>query len=310
MPECANLSSNCYSPVSEAQPRRRGKKAAQNVAPQPQRSLFEDTSHPILPLLLPAFVGLNATIDDTPEDAKREVYLAGWRDLHTSWMAHCRASPHPKTVSNTVWRKLLFLGSSGSWPAGKVPSSSSDCNHHEASILLSYTLRDFPPSLPTNSSPPSNDESRFMMHELSVINFRFQLLALDCVLDETVPQASHLLSEADLEVSRLVHQRRRTELVTEYFGGSHDTFSVHDATFTLGFATEKWCDHVGTLRALAKLMGSWPGEKGGIWQQGEDPNLPQLVGPGMEWEKTLYTFFVQSYFNIFGFPLVLPRCRT
>ncbi|KAL0065894.1 hypothetical protein AAF712_007015 [Marasmius tenuissimus] len=59
-----NLSSNRYSLVSEAQPRRQGKKVAQNVAPQTQCSLFEDTSHPILPLLLPAFVGLNATIDD------------------------------------------------------------------------------------------------------------------------------------------------------------------------------------------------------------------------------------------------------
>ncbi|KAK1223052.1 hypothetical protein PQX77_014088 [Marasmius sp. AFHP31] len=327
----SSSSSNRYSPIYGDQTRKRSKKCSQNVlittaAPQQQRSLFKDHSHPILPLLFPTFVGLNTTIDDrhserrtvpgkapkleqivpdpavfvgTNDDAKRQVYLVGWRRMRPSWLAHCQTLPHPKAVSNGVWRKLLFLESSGSWPSGK-----------QATILLNDTLRDFPTSVSSKLPPPSNEESKLMMHKLSIINFRFQLVSLDCMLDQTIPQASHSISQAELQVLRLTHQRQRAELVVTFFGRSYDTFLVHGAMFMLGFAAERWRDCVDALKALARLMRSWPGVRDGIWERENDPNLAQLVGPGMEWEKVLYKFFVQSYFNVFGFPPVLPRHRT
>ncbi|KAK1222604.1 hypothetical protein PQX77_014539 [Marasmius sp. AFHP31] len=352
----SSSSSNHYSPIPQAEPRKRGKKQSQNgmsdklylhfailittAAPKQQRSLFDDLSDPILPLLLPTFIGLSATIDDrhigrqivpgkaprlelivpdpavfvgTQDDSKRRVYLTGWRRMRPSWLARCQTLVHPKTLSNAIWRKLLFLDSSGSWPSGKVPLSQSDEDHQEASILLNDTLRDFPTSVTsvsTNLPPPNNNESKLMLHELSFINFWFQLVSLDCGLDQTIPQASRTISQAELQVSRLAHQQRRVKLIATFFGGSHDTFSVHGTTFTSGFAAEKRCDRVDALKSLARLMRAWPGKRDGIWEHEKDPNLAQLVGPGMEWEKALYKFYVQSYFNVFGFPPVLPRRRT
>ncbi|KAK1229040.1 hypothetical protein PQX77_007910 [Marasmius sp. AFHP31] len=332
----SSSSSKRYSPIYGDQTRKRSKKRSQN-APQQQRSLFEDHSHPILPHLFPTFVGLNTTIDDrhserrtvpgkapkleqivpdpavfvgTNDDAKRQVYLVGWRRMRPSWLACCQTLTHLKAVFNGVWRKLLFLESSGSWPSGKVPSSQSDEDHQQATILLNDTLHNFPTSVSSKLPPPSKEESKLMMHELSIINFRFQLVSLDCMLDQTIPQAHHSISQAELQVLRLTHQRQRAELVATFFGGSYDTFLVHGAMFTLGFAAERWHDHVDALKALARLMQSWPGVRDGIWERENDPNLAQLVGPGMEWEKVLYKFFVQSYFNVFGFPPVLPRHRT
>ncbi|KAJ8081996.1 hypothetical protein PM082_007842 [Marasmius tenuissimus] len=308
-----SATSSRYSPLSGAQPRRRGKKASHN-APKQQCSLFDDITDPVLPCLLLIFLGLNLTINDRhpgrwygpgkfpkletivpdpvvfvgpKDDGKRTVYLTKWRRFRSSWLSRCSAQLHPQAVTNAVWRKLLFLASSGAWPAGAKAVTSSECDHQEASNLLTDTLRNFPSSTPSNSSPPTDEEVKSMMHELSLVNLRFQLVALDLASNQSAPKPSASVLEVELQVSQLAHRRRREDLVAAVFGGSHDTFSIHETTFVRGFAAERWPDGVDALRALETLMWTWPGEKNGIWGRVNDPNLPKLPGPGMEWERVV-----------------------
>ncbi|KAK1217695.1 hypothetical protein PQX77_019643 [Marasmius sp. AFHP31] len=202
----SSSSSNRYSLIPQAEPQKRGKKQSQN-APKQQCFLFDNLSDPILPLLLPTFIGLNAMINDhhsgrqimpgkaprleliipdpavfvgTQDDSKHQVYLTGWHRLEA-----CTSTTACKVDHN------LLLG---------------------------------------------------------------------------LPR--HILSPWH-----------------------------HGTTFMSGFAAEKWRDCVDTLKSLARLMRAWPGKRDEIWEREKDPNLAQLVGPGMEWEKAMYKFYVQSYFN-------------
>ncbi|KAK1231272.1 hypothetical protein PQX77_005612 [Marasmius sp. AFHP31] len=332
-----NLPPNRYSPYSANQPRRRGKKKTQQNPPQEQRSLFADIVHPLLPPLLTPFAGLNELIDihhprrhhetgkapklatvvpdpavftGPKEQAKRDVFLRGWQAFRSSWLARCQSSSgNTSFVANQVWKKLLYLEATGPSAASSEASSGSEREHQEASSLLSETLQQFPPS--SNPQSSLTDEGcKAMMHELSFINFRSQLVALDIELDQSLPQQDPSISAAELFVAKLAHRRQRMELVDGVFGGHGEAFSVGQLTFMVGFAAERWPERAHALRSLATLMDSWPGDKDAIWSRRDDPNFASLVGPGLEWEKVVYKYYVQSYYNTFGHPPVLPRCRV
>ncbi|KAK1225505.1 hypothetical protein PQX77_011555 [Marasmius sp. AFHP31] len=209
-------------------------------------------------------------------------------------------------ISNTIWRKLLFLNVSGVWPTGSTAPGQSDHDLQEAMQMLSDTLRDFPLPASANFSPLGNDDTK-LLHEMSVVNFHFQLLALNLALNQSIPQASPNVPESELHVSRLVHHQCWIDLVTAFFSAWHDTFTASDTIIVHGFPAKRWSDHVEAILALARLMKTWPGEKDGIWEHVDDPNLPKLIGAGMELEKVLYWFYAQSYYNMFGHPPVLPH---
>ncbi|KAK1215937.1 hypothetical protein PQX77_021433 [Marasmius sp. AFHP31] len=203
-------SSNRYSPYSEGQPRRRGKGTSQNP-PQEQCSLFSDVHNksgkaPKLAMIVPdpaVFAGVK-------EETKWDVYLKGWHAFRPLWLTYCWASSGtPSVISNHVWRKLLlYLEASGRWPANTTPKNAHEHDHQEASELLTDTLQHFP----TSSDPQpllNNEDSKLMMQELSVINFRAQLLALDRAMDWSIPQPGPLFSATKLQVAQLTHRRQQ-----------------------------------------------------------------------------------------------------
>ncbi|KAG7085793.1 hypothetical protein E1B28_003334 [Marasmius oreades] len=311
----------------------RGKKHRINP-PQTPHSLFSDLSHPLLPPLLTPWRDMNSMIDTqhplrqhspgksqklltiVPDPAmicgssedRLGPLLEQWSQLRGPWLTQCRdrnVQVEPK--SNAVWKKALSIHFIGTWPEGKTPKTNADHDHHEASRLVSTLL---PSHQPLPNLPPSSSDasrSRHLLHELSLINFRYQVIALDLVADQSVPKASPSLSQAELMVALANHSRSRGQLIDRIFGNAGDIFSVSQALFVNGFAAEKWSDRVDALRAFASLMHSWQGDKSSIWNRRDDPNLPVLLAPGSEWENVLIKFFVQAYFNHFGHPPILPR---
>ncbi|KAL0564208.1 hypothetical protein V5O48_017843 [Marasmius crinis-equi] len=150
--------------------------------------------------------------------------------------------------------------------------------------------------------------ARSLVHELSVINFRYQLLAVDEMADQTVPKPSAGLSVAELEVQRVKHRESRLALVDAIFAGGC-TFTTSEALFTHGIASHVWSQRLVALRAFWKIMTTWPGEKEKVWDRGANEKLDELAGAGMEWEESLIRFYVQTYYNFLGHPPVLPRRR-
>ncbi|KAF5375036.1 hypothetical protein D9758_000430 [Tetrapyrgos nigripes] len=157
-------------------------------------------------------------------------------------------------------------------------------------------------------------DAKSLIREVSLFNFRCQLSALDQVADKTRPKPSPMLSQADLETALAHHCRTRGRLIESVFNMS-DRFTHSPVPFTLhsmetntGLAAEHWAERQKSVHALWKLMDSWPGTKPDFWYRGEDDNLVNMPGPGAQWERCVAEFYVQAFYNYYGYPPVLP-CR-
>ncbi|KAL0569454.1 hypothetical protein V5O48_012513 [Marasmius crinis-equi] len=331
-----------HTPYDKSVPRRsRGKKGRQNP-PQPQLSRFSDlpADLPHLPPLICAFRGVNASIDvhhplvqSRPGEKKlslivpdpvlvfgsskpdrQRANLVQWAHFREAWIARCRDNTTvTEPIASGVWKNVLALSSIGLWDNEKTAATSLQQEHVAASELVSDTFWRYAPGRPLTSSPaspaPPTDDARRLVQELSWINFRYQLEALDKLADTTTPKPSPSLTAAELQVRMVRHHTDRSNLIQTVFGEEGDIFTVSDGPSIRGFVAENWRVRSSALRAFWKLMDSWPGEKDRVWGRGADENLEHLVGAGTQWENVLMRFYAQTYFNFFGFPPVLPRLR-
>ena len=152
-------------------------------------------------------------------------------------------------------------------------------------------------------------EGRKLVYELSVINFWYQIMALDELADSTLPMASGTVTQAVLMVARAQHRCHRIQLMHAVFGTHQDPFMAIDTSHNPHFASGVWVVHLPTLKAFKQIMDSWPGEKHTLWNCNNDPNLLNMPAEGFLWKKVLVQFYVQTYYNFIGFPPILPCCR-
>ncbi|KAK1226393.1 hypothetical protein PQX77_010638 [Marasmius sp. AFHP31] len=247
--------------------RPRGKKPSQNPA-QAQRNLFDDLpTDSIIPPLLECWKGANRTIDVAhvsawyqsgnlpklttvaPEPA---TYLKQWTSLRAAWARRCGNSANEsQPVAASVWKNVLGLSLVGAWCEGQQPTNRQQRDHQEASLLVSATMARYDPDIPVtlsaNAPQLDEDKSREIVHELSIVNFRFQLTSLDCVADSSAPRPSPKLSSVELGVQQVEHRTRRTQLIDSVFGGSTNPFVSSDALFDRGIAAASWAGKVPAL---------------------------------------------------------------
>ncbi|THV00687.1 hypothetical protein K435DRAFT_854465 [Dendrothele bispora CBS 962.96] len=247
-----------------------------------------------------------------PETRERQdLYLSEWARLRQPWLQRCR-DPHTqqKPLTVALWRRILGLSSSGHWKGG-TPQNPHEEELKQATELVQSSFARYAPNMPPfSTSPPpipGLQEAKEFMRELTLINFRYQLLHVDELVDTSRPQASSILTHAELSVALTNHRRSRIMLIENMFEGCTDLFTLTSLTSNFGFAADRWSDRVGPLLSFWRLMSSWPGTKADIWDRGKDPNLPQMVGPGEEWERVIVRFYVQTHFNAVGYAPVLPR---
>ncbi|KAG7095977.1 hypothetical protein E1B28_006660 [Marasmius oreades] len=252
-----------------------------------------------------------ALIFSTPDEERRMTYLKQWSHCHGPWLSYCRDSEaFPEAVSAGVWKKVLSIPVIGVWKSEKLVKSNQDRDHRSATQLLNSMFSRQSRSAPITYSPSytiSPLEGRSLVQELTFLNFRYQLLSLDELANQTAPKPAPTLSAAELKVLVVNHRRSRREIVSEIFGNGGDILTISHATSIQGFSAEPWSSRLNALRAFWKLMTTWPGDKDAIWSRGEDPNLLQLVDPGKEWERLLFRYYAQTYFSFFGHPPILPR---
>ncbi|KAK7436345.1 hypothetical protein VKT23_019192 [Stygiomarasmius scandens] len=303
-------------------------------APKVHRDIYADlpSDHPYISPSIPAWRNANKTINiwhpdchytpgqlpkiDTivpdpaliigPETRERqESYLSQWAHIRSAWLQRCRIrQPEQRPLTASMWRRILGLGLSGPWTGG-APQSVREEEHKEATDLVASMLSEYAPEA-SPLSVSDLQQAKELMRELSLINFRYQLLCVDELMDTSKPKASPALTRAELGVALMNHHRSRLMLIEHMFGGSGDTFTVPTLSSNFGFMADKWQERVKALRSFWKLMSSWPGTKDSKWSRGEDENLSQMPAAGEEWERALVSFYTQTHFIAVGYPPVLP----
>ncbi|KAK7444306.1 hypothetical protein VKT23_015318 [Stygiomarasmius scandens] len=338
-PTRSTSSKSSGSTVPYDKQKRRGKRLAKNPAPKLHRDIFADLpdKHDFVPRVIASWCDANQTIDTWHSDARhssgqrpkvetivpdpaviigpetrqrQDSYLSQWAYIREAWLLRCRDhQSQPKPLTTSLWKRVLGLNSCGIWK-GSGPQNSREEEHKQASDLVESTLARYAPSLPfpPSSLPiPPVPQAKQLICELTLINFRYQLVHVDQVLDTSHPQALPTLTRAELGVMLANHRRSRDLLIEDMFGGSADMFALPSLSTNFGFTADRWQDRVGSLRSFWRLLSTWPGTKDAIWNRGEDENLPRMVGAGEEWERALVRFYVQAHFNAVGYAPVLPR---
>ncbi|KAL0568822.1 hypothetical protein V5O48_013155 [Marasmius crinis-equi] len=200
-------------------------------------SRFQDlATHSFLPRVLLPWADLNATIDPhhsalrfdhakppknhtvvpnpalffgSPDERKRMEYLRQWSHIQGSWLSSCQdPNAIPVAISSTVWKKVISFTTTGPWKYKKSAKTSQERDHQDATELLNRIFSQYNPDTPVTSllGPVSETEGRRLLHELSWINFRYQITRLDELADQTVPQPSPSISEAEWKVRVADHR--------------------------------------------------------------------------------------------------------
>ncbi|KAK7437518.1 hypothetical protein VKT23_020792 [Stygiomarasmius scandens] len=326
--------SSSSAPYSKVKQRGNKAKAKALNPPKLQRDKFADlpSNNPYVPSTISTWKNVNKSINvdhpgkrltttppnvsilpepglffGTEDGARQSIYLSQWAHVRDVWLQSCRDGQEPLKVS--VWRKIMSMSIMGMWNNDMEPKNTQSAEHQFASNLLRSLFKRYGsgrPAVFVSGPAPSSEAGRALIREISVLSFRHQLVSLDQVADTSRPQPSHAISQAELKVSLANHRRGRVMLVDTILGGGGDMFSLPSYS-NVGVTAERWHDRFPALLGFWQLMNSWPDPKPATWGRGEDKNLASMVSAGEEWERCLAEFYVQSYYNFFGYPPVLPR---
>ncbi|KAL0574867.1 hypothetical protein V5O48_007094 [Marasmius crinis-equi] len=291
---------------------------------------FIDKSHPGKREMLPGDHPRLKTVAPDPGlvlgplDVSRQVsYLCQWSHIWQPFLVRSQADGGDKVpvpLRAGMWRKVLSVAFHG------LPSKTIDSSkklprqaqwHQQVMEWLKTLFEKFAPGVNITASTEATVDSasgRRMIYELSMLNFWYQLMSLDEIADTTIPVPSSGVSKTELLIQRAAHRRHRLKLIDEVFGGYGSPFAAislsqegFSSSQNIGLTSERWPDRLVALKALWRLMDSWPGQKGPLWNRGNHPNLAQMEIAGDQWERVLVQFYVQSYYNHLSYPPVLPR---
>ncbi|KAK1234231.1 hypothetical protein PQX77_002571 [Marasmius sp. AFHP31] len=264
--------------------RSRGKKPALNhESPHLQRDPFEDLpTTPLLPLLVESWKGANRAIEvehpsarhnsgtlpklvtivpdpavvfGTSDEGKQRGYLKQWAHFRKAWARRCADPANTcEPISSKVWKNVLGLVTVGLWRNGQTPTTRQQRDHQEASNIVWETMSKYDPGVPLTPLPSTPElevsACREIIHELVIVNFWYQLTALDRVANDSTPKPSPRLSSAELAVHTVEHHTRHLQLIQTVFGASTDPFAASDLLFVEGFAAASWSLRVPALLAF------------------------------------------------------------
>ncbi|THU90076.1 hypothetical protein K435DRAFT_864627 [Dendrothele bispora CBS 962.96] len=300
--------------------------------PQQQRDVYADlpADHPLVPTLPSAWSGIKKLIDPKAfkteskeklktivpdpsllfgsDDTRLMSYLTQWRHVRSVWLKHCRQSQSAQpAVDNGVWRKVLGQQLFNDTEEGEITRivNRQHQDAFDAKRLLLDIFKLHAPGTPMKPTSPvdiSGTEAKKLIRELSLINFHYQLLALDYLVDKSRVRIG---TSAQLTISTTDHDQSRNALISKIFAGG-DVFTLSSDVSDQGILAPDWAIRIVSLRAFWQLMDSWPGEKPALWNRGADGNLHKMQRAGEEWERALAIFYVQTYYYHFGHPPVLP----
>ncbi|KAL0062924.1 hypothetical protein AAF712_010186 [Marasmius tenuissimus] len=277
-----------------------------------------DQDHPAKRQMLPGDNPRLKTVLPDPaiivSDSKRQTdYLNQWAHIREPFLRRSQFSGGdeiPIPLRSSVWRKVLSVPFHGIYE-GSNTSDKQARWHKEATEWLQKLFKKYAPGVDLIAPPDTMLDparGRQLIHELSVLNFWYQLMSLDEIADTTaIAGDSATATKADILVDKARHRRHRLRIMHKVLGGNDDPFEFTFSSRNIDLASESWATRLPALKAFWELMNTWPGTKPLLWSRGNDENLAQMPQEGFRWEKELVHFYVQTYYNFLGYPPVLPR---
>jgi hypothetical protein len=236
----------------------------------------------------------DASLFATTNESRRAKYFATWSAIRPAcifrvFSAESLATP----ISNQEWRDFLFDGLLSASHAKKLVRRREQVKALFANALEELQLSLDPPmsdDIPHFPSVPAADAQKILW-ELTELNFRFELLALD-------KRAS--LSRRD--------EDDRQAMILKCFNGT--SLLVADPEHAdAGFQSHEWRGRLPSLLALRALIRDWDGLKPTLLL------LPDLASHDMYTENDVYQledslarFYTQSFFVFFGRAATVPMC--
>lgn len=284
------------------------------------RNKFDPIDSPLMPLSIPSWQNalkavntdpslLDSSNRKNPHDGKyifpepgifagvtnevrRARYFATWEHareicLFRAFGASSMAIP----LSSQEWRDLLIGNLHATLNGEKNQVAQRKIQDVFANCLAELSI-DFDTFAPIDVVPPPviEAQARKVLWELSELNFRLELLALD-------KQASRIANDDEAQD----HQ----DMIRQCFPSDMFIPELHHATD--GLAAWDWKERLPTLLRLRALMRDWRGNK----------HTPLLL-PDLEalslykeqdvniLEEAVAHFYTQSFFNYFGRAAVIP----
>ncbi|KAL0567213.1 hypothetical protein V5O48_014787 [Marasmius crinis-equi] len=276
----------------------------------PDKQQMRPGDQPRLKTVLPdpaAFFG-------TPKLTRQISYFAQYAHIRQPLVIRSRVGEGgevPIPLKTSVWRKVLSVPFHGIYtkpePDNKMKQAR---DHFEATEWLQKLFQKYASGVDVAVSKEATVDpivARKLVFELCNVNFRYQLMGLDKMLDRSASPPVGTTGP-DLLVWRAQHRRYRLQLIEQVLGGGYgDPFEVSEMPGNVGIACERWSERFEALRAFWQLMSTWPGQKHGLWDRGRDLNLAHMPAEGEQWEALLVKFYVQTYYNTLNFPPILPR---
>lgn len=299
------------------------------LAPATERNPFAELpSTPYTPDAIPTWSGVNLTINQnslmpgTVEVGKRTYifpdpglffgtthyahYFHHWLQFREAWTHKCRTQL-AEPVTPEVWRKILI---NVQWNERDTPSTAKQAETHRVAQLIKDVMQSLDARLSVESSQsPSLDIAicREAIWELCQINFRYELQSLDDLLDQSKPQRSANLTVDQYERAITNHRRQRIQQISTCFF-FEDIFSPgRNSAKDSGLASSIWRDRYATIKSWWSVMDSWSPSKPVNWRDGISVDLTKVPVRGEEWEHCVIRYYVQSFYDIFRRPPVLPR---
>ncbi|KIK60861.1 hypothetical protein GYMLUDRAFT_59260 [Collybiopsis luxurians FD-317 M1] len=179
----------------------------------------------------------------------------------------------------------------------------------DAKKLVEETIRSYDSTMSFKPPPCKGDfdpcNGRWIICELSMVNFQSELLYVDRILDTTRPQPSPGLSTADLDMQTASHRHQQLALMDSIF---LYTQLIPNANLDQGIAANEWAKQYAMLKNFHNLMDSWPGPKPDYWHRGAERDLtPYAAMDGAQWERLLAEYYVQSVYGVLRCPPSLPH---
>ncbi|KAK1216836.1 hypothetical protein PQX77_020527 [Marasmius sp. AFHP31] len=160
----------------------------------------------------------NMILGSLDPDHRRQ-YLAQWAHIREPFVRETGGGDNhiPIPLNTAIWRKVLSSPTHGLLAADAPRSKNKQVrDHDEATRWLQGLFAKHAPGGNPVASPDTTVDvklGRQMLYELSVVNFWYQLMALDGMADSTTPKPLPGLSAADLAVECARHNQHRLGLL-------------------------------------------------------------------------------------------------
>jgi hypothetical protein len=225
---------------------------------------------------------------------KSAAYLKQWEHIKDVWMLRASSS-HAKPCLPQEWRNILSLpfvapkedaNSATSESFAKVRELIGECLSTAGLSVrsLAFTLEE---GECVDGLQVDVQRAKVLLWELSELNFRWELRALDRRL---LPGSEPL---------------QRLKLLTHCFPqGEEGLISIDSCRATIGLADPTFAGRLPYLQSLWTVMDDWPVSKPSSWKVCP---APAASPSGDKWERDVTQFYAQTFFDYFGRPAILPR---